>query len=866
MQGDSAVDEFVRLLLDAWDYLTDAEKREVERLITNAEVWAPINSPQVLALESEADELFFGGAAGGGKALAVDTPIATPFGFRPIGDLRVGDKVLAGDGSHTEVIGVYPQGRRPLYRVTTQDGAEVLADADHRWNYSIARKGTWRKSGLREKVGTTAQIADIIASGQRPLLPMCGALRFTKSYRYDMRPIEPYALGLLLGDGYTAQTGPGAKWSFATEDPELLAALPGEWVPDTRCNYRLRGPDRPGILDAFARLGLGGCKASTKFIPDSYKYAPVESRIAVLQGLMDTDGTVNDGKAYFTSTSERLAEDVAFVVRSLGGRATVTSRVPACTNGAEGTVQGARAWTVYIRVRDSRELFRLQRKRAKGRDNGDVRRRIVSVEYSHDAPAVCIAVAHPSSLYVAGEGCVVTHNTDFILGLALTQHHRSIIYRREATQLVFILQRCTEIIGDRRGYSGSDRVWRFDDRLIEFGAVKDAGDETKYQGRPHSLKAFDEITHFLENQYTYLNGWKRTARKGERVRTIAAGNPPSRPEELWVKRYWGPWFDRKNPLFGKVEPAELAYYFVNEQGNRIYTLDPSPVEVGDDLIVPRSMTFVPSKVEDNPIYMATGYKQQLQSLPEPLRSQLLRGDFDAFSPDDPYQLIPTKWARDAMDRWEPRPTKKGEMNSMGVDPARGGKDNFVLARRHDTWFDELLVYPGGDTPDGAIGAGLITTHRRNDCPVHVDVIGVGASVVDFSTKSGIHTIGVNSSHKPPGLINNLRFVNFRSWLYWNFREALDPLNDLGLQLPDDDDLLAELCAHRFESRPGGIYVLSKDQVKEIIGRSPDKSDATVMAWIHTVKRKSRNSTGGGPSNTGFSQPANYDPYDNINER
>ena len=102
--------------------------------------------------------------------------------------------------------------------------------------------------------------------------------------------------------------------------------------------------------------------------------------------------------------------------------------------------------------------------------------------------------------------------TDLIVGLALTVHHHTIIYRREAVQLVGILQRMAQILGDRKGYNGQDKIWSYQNRVIEFGAVKDLGSEEKYQGRPHDLKCFDEITHFIQQQYTFLNGWKRTTR------------------------------------------------------------------------------------------------------------------------------------------------------------------------------------------------------------------------------------------------------------------------------------------------------------------------------------------------------------------
>ena len=120
--------------------------------------------------------------------------------------------------------------------------------------------------------------------------------------------------------------------------------------------------------------------------------------------------------------------------------------------------------------------------------------------------------------------------TDLLLGLALTQHEKSIIFRREAVQLVGIEERLTTILGSRKGYNSQDGVWHLPvpgDRVLELGSVKEINDWLKYQGRPHDLKAFDEITHFLEVQFRALIGWMRTDNPNTRQRVVCAGNPPT---------------------------------------------------------------------------------------------------------------------------------------------------------------------------------------------------------------------------------------------------------------------------------------------------------------------------------------------------
>ena len=162
----------------------------------------------------------------------------------------------------------------------------------------------------------------------------------------------------------------------------------------------------------------------------------------------------------------------------------------------------------------------------------------------------------------------------------------------------------------------------------------------------------------------------------------------------------------------------------------------------DDIITPLSRTFIPSRISDNPYLLGTGYMAQLQSLPEPLRSQMLKGDFTAGMEDDAMQVIPTAWVEAAMARWK-RPDVLPRMDSMGIDVARGGKDNTLISRRHGWWFDELLAYPGTETPNGPIVAGLVVSAARDGAPQHIDVIGVGASPYDFLQQAGQNVIGVN---------------------------------------------------------------------------------------------------------------------------
>lgn len=435
--------------------------------------------------------------------------------------------------------------------------------------------------------------------------------------------------------------------------------------------------------------------------------------------------------------------------------------------------------------------------------------------------------------------------TDLLLGLCLTAQEHSIIFRRESVQLIGIEERMTKIRGTRDGYNSQTGVWRLsDNKVMELGSVKLPDDWLKYQGRPHDLKAFDEITHFLESQFRTLIGWMRTDNPNIRQRVVCAGNPPTTSDGQWVKRYWAAWLDPTHP--NPAKPGELRWYVSDEKGDDMEVPDGKPFVVGwsKDPLTPKSRTFIPSSVDDNLFLSSTGYKATLQSLPEPLRSQMLRGDFNAGTADPAWQLIPTEWVKAAMARWEKR-EQKGEMTSIGFDPARGGVDKSCVARRHDGWFDELISVPASLTKDGASSAGFIAPLIRNGAPVVVDSVGIGSSALDFIQGLGLLVypfIGAESS----GLMDKagqLRFRNKRAEAYWLMREALDPEAAELIALPPDQELLADLCAVRYKvttyAGHPAITIRDKDEIREVLGRSPDKGDAVSMTFISGQPRPHR---------------------------
>ncbi len=410
LPGDLAekVNPYLRPLYDALNDMLDFEKVEQLRARGQIEV-APLAFMR-------------------GRAQPHFTPVLTPKGFRPIGSLRPGDSVIGSEGRATKVLGVYPQGPREVFRVTAQDGASTVCCGEHLWTVFTpedrARTGTPRVLQTREMIGRLRR-----AHQHRYELPLLSAP--AKLEPRDV-PMDPYALGLLLGDGcVTGSTTP----SFSTADPDLAvslqAALEGiELVAKSQVDYVLRhvAGGRGGlripnpVTITLRELGLCGTRSSTKFVPTDYLHNSPGVRLAVLQGLLDTGGgpvtqAHRTCRVQYCTTSPNLRDAVVFLVRSLGGVAywrtrPAEGRRPGRARGRDVQYRSD-AFVVDLRLPPGIVPFRLRRKRDKYEASGGggrPMRYVDSIEPAGEQDCVCIQVAAPDSLYVTSD-FLLTHNT-----------------------------------------------------------------------------------------------------------------------------------------------------------------------------------------------------------------------------------------------------------------------------------------------------------------------------------------------------------------------------------------------------------------------------------------------------------------------
>lgn len=348
-----------------------------------------------------------------GKALRVDEPVLTPTGWVRVDSLEVGSLVMGRSGQPCRVTGVFPQGERELFEVEFWDGATVVADGEHLW--SVHTRDSFHLN-RPARVMTTMEIA---ASKTARYVPLTRPQEFEAA---DL-PIDPYTLGVLLGDGCLAGTTPSV-----TTDREIVSRcrFPGgvncheqDVVTDEVSTFRLSTPaGQPNpLIGALRRLDLFGKKSAEKFIPEVFFWGTSAQRIELLRGLLDTDGHVQkkNHSVSFSSASRRLTEAVRRIVLSLGGVARITTKLrPQYTyKGKKRT--GRPSYRVVVQLpSDSPCPFVVSRKANAWRSRvcREPRRRIMAVRPAGKGQALCIRVDAEDSLFITRD-FVVTHNTSW---------------------------------------------------------------------------------------------------------------------------------------------------------------------------------------------------------------------------------------------------------------------------------------------------------------------------------------------------------------------------------------------------------------------------------------------------------------------
>ena len=373
-------------------------------------------------------------ARGGRKAQPLTSRILTPAGWTTMGSLHVGQAIMGRDGTPQTVTEIHPQGEVEIFEVEFNDGSTTECCDDHLW--SVRDRNCHKHRGrATEKpfvVKTLSEIRKNLliprSDGQtayRYQIPVASPMEFPQ---LNPLPVHPYVIGCILGDGSVTRQDP----TFTCDDPEMIETLT-PMLAEIGSEFAKRGtkgfeysirdirPRKQGV-GCFSKhmvsLGMKGHRAETKSIPTLYKFASIHNRLELLRGLLDTDGWItlrgkklDSCRIRYCSVSKQLANDVKSLVETLGGVATLKSKIPTYMYlGEKKTCQ--EAYELTITLPDSMNPFKLSRKadRWRPRSTYQARRTIVAVRPIGKKPAQCITVSAQDHLYVT-DHCIVTHNT-----------------------------------------------------------------------------------------------------------------------------------------------------------------------------------------------------------------------------------------------------------------------------------------------------------------------------------------------------------------------------------------------------------------------------------------------------------------------
>lgn len=733
---------------------------------------------------------------GVGKFFQVNQPIITPNGQKVIGDIHVGDTVYDMHGLPTRVTGVFPQGEQPLYRMTFSDGTHVLTGLPHLW---VARQAWEKHRGKGYRTVTTEEILGSL--DRRWQIPMCEPVEFPEA----ALPVDPYLMGYVLGNGSLCTPGV-VKVSCFDEGPyeRITAALPE--------GYRLSGKDgnyqhiatedygnmQNAIWAAFMGLGLAHRKSGEKFIPYAYLRASVEQRVALLQGLMDSDGCISPRKGrskgyrtVFCTSSSDLRDGMISLVQSLGGTAGYSTDT---RRGGADVVTRRDSYQVSVNLPHHICPFSVERKAALHRDwlaGGTKRepiRTVVSIEKEGEGEAVCISVDSPTRTYLCND-FIVTHNTT---GLAWAMIH-TLVFTGECKVI------CTAPAAGTLFDGLMAEVKKWIAELPDF--LKELFDTTTEHVRlksmptacfisartssvdkpealagihaPRVLLVVDEASGVPEAVFKAAAGSMSTAN----ATTVLIGNPT---------RNSGYFFDTHHKL------REMWHCMhVSCLGNR--NVDPDFIaqikkQYGEDSNEYRIRVLGEFPRDDGESYLA--------------RDSIERAMARTFEvPDD----MPEVW---------------------GLDVARTGGDRVALARRKGPVVPDVLAWSGRDLM-GTVGVvkafwDEIPPEQR-PVEILVDAIGMGAGVADRLVELGLPAIAVNVSETSGPLGQGARM---RDDLWVRMKLAL---NEDALALVYDEELANELATPRGEYLSNGrVKIEGKREMRRRGYPSPDKADAVLL--------------------------------------
>lgn len=728
--------------------------------------------------------------------LCLDSIVPTPSGPRRWGDLARGDSLFAEDGTPTSIMERHDVGSVPLFRVAFRDGTSLRVSSDHEWDVMTPYD---RKRGLRRTM-TTAQLAGTkLHRGPQRLIsiPPQGAAQYPSA---DL-PADPYVFGLWLGDGIACEP------RLIAPDHAIRRAVMARGQAITESEKVTKRIGLPGFLKNLRNTGMSSCRSYEKRIPAEYMHASVDQRLALLRGIMDSDGTcAKNGHTYLATSSPKLASDFALLARSLGYFSGIMG--PYKINGGKNrdslrvTITG----TICPFLAETSKLARWSPTR-----KGMATRFIDSVTPDGFGPAMCVEIAHPSHCFQATDH-IVTHNCKgpgkscvlawLVWNFLVTRLHPKVV--------------CTSITGDNL----SDGLWT---------------ELANWQGRSALLTAGFQ--------------WTKT-------RIVNRDHP----ETWWCSaRQWAKGADPKTQGETLAGIHADNVMFVLDEAGGIPDAVASAAEAGLANVVD------PAKQEahlliagnpyalDGPLYRACTSERHLWHLTEitadpddPKRTPRVsvgwaRQQIEKYGKDNPWVLVnvygrfpPSSLnallgpdeVNACLGRHLDDRATAGAARILGVDVAREGDDRTVLFPRCGPVAYDPVILRGANNIAVADRVQMAFRNWRPQA-IFVDATGgYGGGVVDLLQQAGLPVVGVQFAGSP----GDARYANKRSEMWFLMAEWVRR----GAALPQIGELTKELTSPTYYFKGDRFALEPKEQIKARLGYSPDLGDGLALTFAQPV--------------------------------
>lgn len=683
-------------------------------------------------VQSNVDVVFGGGNLGGGKQGLLDSHIVTPFGLRKLRDIKVGDIISNPDtGGQERVVWLHPIDKHEYYRVSFVDGTHFDCSEGHLWKVRVAGRKTKRydKKGNRDdwRVLPTKQMYEFLEKKKHGVhtnwglsIPVSEAVQFTRPITPTTpRPISPYILGALIGDGcFTDCVLDRNHVELCTPDEHIVRKF-------SECGYdmsRFRKKEYgdcatyriydKSLINGLQVLKLAGHSALHKFIPQAYKFATIAERKELLQGLIDTDGYIDErGHITYTTISKRLAEDLAFVVRSIGGNASIQKKVNCGYRDENGTFHECNdAYIISITTLHNEEIVTLPKKlcrvRKLGYDSGKkfyFERKIEKIEPLGIKEGRCITVDNPSGLYIVDD-FIVTHNS-FALVLAMAEplmtdsNFRAMISRRSLGNQKAgggFVEKFKQIFGAdyiRVKESDSPRVSFPNGTFVDLTYLDDSNMDKlreRAKGWEYDMIAIDELTEMSWETFSYVMTRNRGQSKTFTGKFFATMNPK---RSHWTRIFLD-WYIGYDGFIIPERDGCVRYFYCNGPsvkdvvwGNskrEVYEkckidIDRKLKAIGgnfDYKVMIKSFVFYQGKLGANRKMLENnaGYLGSVAASGGKMAQALMEGNFNVDAEESENMPIPSQSARDVFIN---DPAVNGE-RWITIDLADYGTDNMIM--------------------------------------------------------------------------------------------------------------------------------------------------------------------------------------------